>query len=70
LLDFAVDRLKPSFGLGSRLVAKERDLGLSHAMADFPALSRAGLAKRFVDLVGETPMRLLTGWRMHWPGGY
>jgi AraC family transcriptional regulator, alkane utilization regulator len=29
------------------------------------ALSRAGLAKRFVDLVGETPMQYLTGWRMH-----
>ena len=29
------------------------------------AISRAGLAKRFVDLVGETPMQYLTGWRMH-----
>jgi AraC-like DNA-binding protein len=28
------------------------------------AMSRAALAKRFVELVGETPMQYLTGWRM------
>jgi AraC-like DNA-binding protein len=29
------------------------------------ASSRAALAKRFVELVGETPIQYLTGWRMH-----
>jgi hypothetical protein len=28
-------------------------------------LSRSALARRFVELVGETPMQYLTGWRMH-----
>ncbi|TAJ86703.1 AraC family transcriptional regulator [Reyranella sp.] len=28
-------------------------------------LSRAALAKHFVELVGETPMQYLAGWRMH-----
>lgn len=28
-------------------------------------ISRAALAKRFVDLVGETPIQYLAGWRMH-----
>jgi AraC family transcriptional regulator, alkane utilization regulator len=34
-------------------------------LAQRAAISRAGLAKRFVELVGETPMQYLTGWRMH-----
>jgi AraC-like DNA-binding protein len=29
------------------------------------AISRAALAKRFVELVGEAPMQYLTAWRMH-----
>jgi AraC-like DNA-binding protein len=29
------------------------------------AISRAALAKRFVELVGESPMQYLAGWRMH-----
>jgi AraC-like DNA-binding protein len=29
------------------------------------AISRAALAKRFVELVGEAPMQYLAGWRMH-----
>jgi AraC-like DNA-binding protein len=28
-------------------------------------ISRAGLAKHFVELVGDTPMQYLAGWRMH-----
>jgi AraC-like DNA-binding protein len=28
------------------------------------AVSRAALARRFTDLVGESPMALLTGWRL------
>jgi AraC family transcriptional regulator, alkane utilization regulator len=28
-------------------------------------ISRAALAKKFADLVGETPMQYLAGWRMH-----
>jgi transcriptional regulator GlxA family with amidase domain len=35
--------------------------GLAHQIA----MSRAALAKRFVELVGETPIQYLTGWRMH-----
>jgi AraC-like DNA-binding protein len=34
-------------------------------LADQVAISRAALAKRFVELVGEAPMQYLTGWRMH-----
>jgi AraC family transcriptional regulator, alkane utilization regulator len=34
-------------------------------LAKQAAISRAALAKRFADLVGETPMQYLTGWRMH-----
>jgi len=34
-------------------------------LAQRAATSRAALAKRFVELVGETPMQYLTGWRMH-----
>jgi AraC family transcriptional regulator, alkane utilization regulator len=34
-------------------------------LAQRAALSRATLAKRFVELVGETPMQYLAGWRMH-----
>jgi AraC-like DNA-binding protein len=34
-------------------------------LAKQAAISRAGLAKRFVELVGETPIQYLTGWRMH-----
>lgn len=53
----------------------QRDLALLHAepalawtveeLAQRAAISRAGLAKRFVELVGETPMQYLTEWRMH-----
>ena len=28
-------------------------------------ISRAAFAKRFVDLLGDTPMQYLAGWRMH-----
>jgi AraC-like DNA-binding protein len=34
-------------------------------LAQQVASSRAALAKRFVDLVGETPIQYLAGWRMH-----
>jgi AraC-like DNA-binding protein len=34
-------------------------------LAQRAAVSRATLAKRFVELVGETPMQYLAGWRMH-----
>jgi AraC family transcriptional regulator, alkane utilization regulator len=34
-------------------------------LADQVAISRAALAKRFVELVGEAPMQYLAGWRMH-----
>jgi AraC family transcriptional regulator, alkane utilization regulator len=34
-------------------------------LAQRAALSRATLAKRFVELVGEAPMQYLAGWRMH-----
>ena len=28
-------------------------------------MSRAALAKRFVELVGQSPIQYLAGWRMH-----
>ena len=34
-------------------------------LAQESGISRASLAKRFVDLVGETPIQYLAGWRMH-----
>jgi AraC-like DNA-binding protein len=34
-------------------------------LAQHAGVSRAALAKRFVELVGETPMQYLAGWRMH-----
>jgi AraC-like DNA-binding protein len=34
------------------------------ALADATGVSRAGLARRFNDLVGEPPMTFLTGWRI------
>ncbi len=34
-------------------------------LADRAGISRAALAKRFVDLVGEAPIQYLAGWRMH-----
>lgn len=34
-------------------------------LAQQAGISRAALAKRFVDLVGETPMQYLAAWRMH-----
>jgi len=50
-------------------------LALLHASPERPwtvdelalevAISRAALAKRFVELVGEAPMQYLAGWRMH-----
>jgi AraC-like DNA-binding protein len=52
-----------------------RVLGLLHALPERPwtvdelakeaAMSRAALAKRFVALVGESPIQYLAGWRMH-----
>jgi AraC-like DNA-binding protein len=52
-----------------------RTLGLMHAeparpwtvedLARESGVSRAALAKRFVDLVGDTPMQYLAAWRMH-----
>jgi AraC-like DNA-binding protein len=52
-----------------------RALALMHAdpargwtvedLARESGISRAGLAKRFVELVGDTPMQYLAGWRMH-----
>jgi AraC family transcriptional regulator, alkane utilization regulator len=52
-----------------------RALGLLHAepaqpwtveeLARRAGVSRAALAKRFVELVGESPMQYLAGWRMH-----
>ncbi len=35
------------------------------ALAKEAAISRAVLARRFVDLVGETPIQYLANWRMH-----
>jgi AraC-like DNA-binding protein len=34
-------------------------------LAKEAAMSRAALAKRFVELVGESPIQYLAGWRMH-----
>jgi AraC-like DNA-binding protein len=34
-------------------------------LATSSGMSRAAFAKRFADLVGETPMQYLAGWRMH-----
>ena len=34
------------------------------ALADATGVSRAALARRFNDLVGEPPMTFLTGWRI------
>jgi AraC-like DNA-binding protein len=34
-------------------------------LADRAGISRAALAKRFVELVGEAPIQYLAGWRMH-----
>jgi AraC family transcriptional regulator, alkane utilization regulator len=52
-----------------------RVLTLLHALPERPwtvdelaneaAMSRAALAKRFADLVGQSPIQYLTGWRMH-----
>ena len=52
-----------------------RVLRLLHALPDRPwtvdelaaeaAISRAALAKRFVELVGQSPIQYLAGWRMH-----
>jgi AraC family transcriptional regulator, alkane utilization regulator len=52
-----------------------RVLSLIHALPDRPwtvdelaneaAMSRAALAKRFVELVGQSPIHYLAGWRMH-----
>jgi AraC family transcriptional regulator, alkane utilization regulator len=51
-----------------------RVLSLLHALPDRPwtvdelakeaAISRAALAKRFVDVVGQSPIQYLAGWRM------
>jgi AraC family transcriptional regulator, alkane utilization regulator len=35
------------------------------ALAKEAGISRAALAKRFVELVGESPIQYLAGWRMH-----
>ena len=35
------------------------------ALAKEVGVSRAALAKRFVELVGESPIQYLAGWRMH-----
>jgi transcriptional regulator GlxA family with amidase domain len=52
-----------------------RVLSLLHALPDRPwtvdelaqavAMSRSALAKRFVELVGQSPMQYLARWRMH-----
>jgi AraC family transcriptional regulator, alkane utilization regulator len=52
-----------------------RVLSLLHALPDRPwtvdelakeaAISRPALAKRFVDVVGQSPIQYLAGWRMH-----
>ncbi len=52
-----------------------RVISLLHALPDRPwtvdelakeaAMSRAALAKRFVELVGQSPIQYLIGWRMH-----
>jgi AraC family transcriptional regulator, alkane utilization regulator len=52
-----------------------RVLSLLHALPNRPwtvdelareaAISRAALAKRFVKLVGQSPIQYLAGWRMH-----
>jgi len=34
-------------------------------LAKAAAISRAALAKRFVDLVGQSPIQYLAAWRMH-----
>jgi AraC-like DNA-binding protein len=34
-------------------------------LATSAGISRAALAKKFADLIGETPMQYLAGWRMH-----
>jgi AraC family transcriptional regulator, alkane utilization regulator len=60
-------------GLHDRQVG--RVITLLHALPDRPwtvdelakeaAMSRAALAKRFVELVGQSPIQYLAGWRMH-----
>jgi AraC-like DNA-binding protein len=60
-------------GLNDRHVG--RTLSLMHAdpsrawtvddLAREAGISRAALAKRFVDLVGDSPMQYLAGWRMN-----
>ena len=52
-----------------------RVIGLLHALPARPwtvdelakeaAMSRAALAKRFVELIGSPPMQYLAAWRMH-----
>jgi AraC-like DNA-binding protein len=34
------------------------------SLADAIGVSRAGLSRRFTELVGEPPMAFLTGWRL------
>ena len=41
-----------------------RGRGRSRSWRSRPAFA-AALAKRFVDLVGDTPMQYLAAWRMH-----
>lgn len=36
-----------------------------HDLAHDAGVSRSALADRFTDLIGESPMRYLTGWRIH-----
>ena len=47
------------------LHAEPKRLWTVEELARRAAISRATLAKRFVDLVGESPMQYLAGWRMH-----
>ncbi|WP_199433228.1 AraC family transcriptional regulator [Qaidamihabitans albus] len=55
----------PVVGRALRLVHAEPSAPWTVAtLADRTGVSRATLARRFTDLVGEAPMAYLTGWRM------
>lgn len=56
----------PLIGHSIAMVHREPERQWSVAsMAAGVAMSRSSFSKRFTDLVGDTPMQYVTGWRMH-----
>lgn len=54
--------------LGAAMRAMHEDIGrdwTAHALADAAAMSRSAFARRFKDVVGETPLGYMTRWRMY-----